>query len=73
MQLSSLQLGLGAPLHAKQTGACASVAVPACGALEKTRVRWSLSCEPNRAPRLCTRAAAPSIPMMAGRSTTWIL
>jgi|GEM_PF-2738069 len=43
-------------------GCCSSVAVPPCGALEGARVRWSLSSGPNRAPRLRTRAAAPSIP-----------
>lgn len=51
----------GAPLHAKQTGACSSVAAPPYGALEETRVRWSLSSGPNWAPRLRTRAAAPGI------------
>jgi hypothetical protein len=50
------------PLAYELTGVCSSVAVPPCGALEETRVRWSLSSGPNRAPRLRTLAAAPGIP-----------
>ncbi len=47
----------GAPLHAKRTGVCSRVAAPRYGALEETRVRWSLSSE-------------PTIPTIAGRSMT---
>ena len=38
------------------------LAIRSWAALEETRVRWSLSYGPKLAPRLHTRAAAPSIP-----------
>jgi hypothetical protein len=52
--------------------ACSSVAAPPYGALEEPRVRTSLSCEPNRAPRLgiSSRGAPLCVPAQRmGRAT----